>query len=203
MRTEGDFRFWRNALPEDEYTGYGTSFEEDRWKPVFAPSSLQVVQRRSQWLGAGFTIQDEEVLRFDGLQFGFGWRAVHMIAEEPQPIDLEALGLAPADERYEGVDFSSCQLDQARVIVALSQYDGTEAELVERATEGDRGAPETWYEVVRHRGTYKYLFEDAGTEHLGDATFAFLTVEMRPRCGGWRFAFVSEEQLAGPVTRRQ
>jgi hypothetical protein len=193
LEVAGDHDWSWNAMPDRTYDGWSAAFAETSWRRQTASADMTILQSADGALASSLSVGRGLALRFGDGDLGPGWRALRGI-KPGRRFDLRAAGLVP-DGRPVG-DVSACDVDDARMRVALSSYPGSMDDLI-----GLAGAPATWLELVRDDRIYDLLFVDNVTHALRDATFAFVSLQIDPRCGDTRFTFRTEQGLVGPVER--
>ena len=199
----GDHDWSWNAMPDRTYDGWSTAFAEASWRRLTAATAMTVSQAADGTLTSSLVVGQGLALRFGDGELGPGWRALRGM-KPGRRFDLHAAGLAPGAGRSVG-DISACDVDDSRMLVALSSYPGAMDDLIGLAAKSARArsaaAPTTWLELIRDDRMYDLLFVDNVTHALRDATFAFVSLQIDPRCGDTRFTFRTEQGLVGPVER--
>jgi hypothetical protein len=199
----GDYDWSWNAMHDRLYDGSSAAFADASWWRRTATTAMTVIQSADGTLTSSLVVGHGLALRFGDGEFGPGWRALRGMKPERR-FDLHAVGLVP-DARRPGVDISTCDVDDTRMLVALSSYPGSMDDLIGLAAESamarSAAAPTTWLEMVRDDRMYDLLFVDNVTHALPETTFAFVSLQIDPLCGDTRFTFRTEHGLVGPVAR--
>ena len=191
LEVAGDYDWSWNAMHDRTYDGWSAAFAEASWRRQTAATAMTVFQSADGSLTSSLVVGHGLALRFGDGEFGPGWRALRGKKPERR-FDLHAVGLVPDAGRPVG-DISACDVDDTRMLVALSSYAGSMDDLI--------GPPTTWLELVRDDRMYDLLFVDNVTHALQEATFAFVSLQIDPRCGDTSFTFRTEHGLVGPVER--
>jgi hypothetical protein len=201
----GEYDWSWNTMHNRTYDGWSTAFAEASWRRQTAATAMTVFQSADGTLTSSLVVGQGLALRFGDAELGPGWRALRGMKPERR-FDLHAVGLAPDTGRAVG-DISACDVDDTRMLVALSSYPGSMDDLIKlaakSATARFAAAPTTWLELIRDDRMYDLLFVDNVTHALPEATFAFVSLQIDPRCGDTRFTFRTEHGLVGPVAFAQ
>lgn len=203
LEIAGDHDWSWNAMQDRTYDGWSAAFAEASWRRLTADTAMTVFQSAAGTLTSSLVVGQGLALRFVDGELGPGWRALRGMKPERR-FDLHTAGLAPDAGRPVG-DMSACDVDDTRMLVALSSYPGSSDELFRLAAQSavarSAALPATWLELIRDDRMYDLLFVDNVTHALPEATFAFVSLQIDPRCGDTRFTFRTEHGLVGPVDR--
>jgi hypothetical protein len=201
LTAAGDYTWWRNSHPAKAYRGWATDYQREKWAPSENTLGLNLYEdpNTAAWPIVDLQLGEGVELEFTHLEYGFGWVGLHQDPEAGVQVDLNELGLSPGRDPK----FSKCSLDNARVLVSLSDYKASPEHLMEVARESalsqELPEPQTWHDVVNDQKMYELLFYENSSLSLRGTTFAYLAVSLDPLCGDMRVALRSEEELAGFV----
>lgn len=209
LTVSGVHHWFQNAVAEADYESWWTKYDDSKWSVYEAPVEVSLREAPENWLAGDLTLDDEHRLEFVDLSFGFGWRAIYPAYGDVRNFDLEQLELAPeagADDRVDaGQDFANCEVEDTRILVALSKYPGTMDELWAAAQNSaaaqELPAPADFHEMILDPAMYEMLFGLHKTMVLEQTTFAFISLQIDPQCGDLRLAYRTERDLIGPVER--
>ncbi len=190
--------FW-NEMPEADFVGWYTD-PGPNWNDVVAEADLTLYQNATTQLGGSIVLNGGFEQDYDTVELSPGSRIVYPpLTAQVAPFDRATVGLAVGDAPVH------CSLEETRLIVALSSYDGGNDALMAKANasaiaEGNP-TPQSWSDVVHDQTMYQFLFVENATMGLATATFAYVTVYLLPTCADQRLFFVADQDFMGPVTQ--